>query len=551
MIDSSRWFRWGRSGQHGLLCLRVLFCCAVLAAASPACGDEDESGAGDSGQVLDSEGDADGGGSVGADAGDDLEAGDAGAGDGDGDADEGDAASGDDLGGGSDGAGGPDADLGGDAVEGLTFDMTVVENPRSTLSAVVSVETSESVQVAVRFWREGGDVVETGRTAAGTAHELTVVGMRADTGYTVQAVAYVGGRAVTGPSQVFETGSLPSGFPAFEVEVIDEAAVSDGVTMLGFGMGGGIAYFGVDGEGEVVWYYAESEIAQDRTIEQLEDGSFLIATPEAYRIITAGGETVATYDPAGNVRLHHDAQLLPNGNLLALRQRTTSVNVPSLGGTVQVTGDIIVELGQDGDVVWQWDAFDHLDATRFPGELSRQGRGGTYDWTHTNALVYLEDEDAILASLRHQSWIIKIDRASGEVLWRLGEGGDFELTEGLWFYNQHAPEVQSDGSLLIYDNGNERDVASPYSRAVVYALDYDAMEVAQTWEYVHDTFTSFLGDANRLPNGNVLVCAGGVMGRGGQPEIVEVTGGADPERVWVLEATQSVYRAVRIASFYP
>jgi hypothetical protein len=554
VIDSSGWTCLGRGGGRGLRALSVLLSCGLITLGWTGCGEDGAPGGDDTELVLDTGGD--GGGGV--DLGTDVGGSDSGARDAGGeDIGERDGASAGDSGGGSDGdgdgaGGGEDVDAAGDAREGLAFEMSVVENPRSTLSAIVSIETGEPVRVAVRFWRDGGEVVETSRTEVGTAHEVTVVGMRASTAYTLQAVAYSGSREVLGPSEVFEAGSLPSGFPAFEVDVIDEAAVSDGVTMLGFGMGGGIAYFGVDTEGEVVWYYAESEIAQDRTIEQLADGSLLIATPEAYRIITAGGETVASYDPPGNVRLHHDAQLLPNGNLLALRQRTTTVNVPSLGGEVQATGDVIIEIEPSGEVVWQWDSFDHLDTTRFPGELARQGgRGGAYDWTHTNALVYLEEEDAILASLRHQSWIIKIDRATGEVLWRLGEDGDFELTAGDWFYNQHAPEVQADGSLLIYDNGNERGVASPYSRAVVYALDYEAMEATQTWKYVHDTFTSFLGDANRLPNGNVLVCAGGVMGRGGQPEIVEVTGEADPERVWVLEATQSVYRAVRIGSFYP
>ena len=36
----------------------------------------------------------------------------------------------------------------------------------------------------------------------------------------------------------------------------------------------------------------------------------------------------------------------------------------------------------------------------------------------------------VVLSLRHQDWIIRIDRATGEVLWRLGDGGDFTLGLG-------------------------------------------------------------------------------------------------------------------------
>ena len=73
---------------------------------------------------------------------------------------------------------------------------------------------------------------------------------------------------------------------------------------------------------------------------------------------------------------------------------------------------------------------------------------------------------------------------SGDVLWRLGPGGSLTLEgQGELQYHQHAPEVQPDGTILLYDNGNDRpgtDPAAtdpagrPYSRTVRYAIDDDA-----------------------------------------------------------------------------
>jgi len=69
--------------------------------------------------------------------------------------------------------------------------------------------------------------------------------------------------------------------------------------------------------------------------------------------------------------------------------------------------------------------------------------------------------------MRNQSWILKIDyengTGTGEILWRLGEGGDFQIVGGgpsRWFYGQHDPNLVLDNgsqlTLAIWDNGNFR-----------------------------------------------------------------------------------------------
>jgi len=150
-------------------------------------------------------------------------------------------------------------------------------------------------------------------------------------------------------------------------------------------------------------------------------------------------------------------------------------------------------------------------------------------------------------------------------------------TEGDLFYHAHAVELQEDGSLLLYDNGNGRpgtkagDPESPtYSRAVLYEIsdsgeDRTQWEAIQRWEHrVSDIdnrplFAFFLGDADRLENGNVLITHGGIWNRPAtqRSRIIEVTSDNESEDsiVWDLalgdtDVPVTVYRAERLPSLY-
>jgi hypothetical protein len=453
------------------------------------------------------------------------------------------------------------------AVDSLSITARVEANPNSTLSAIVRVTTSRAARVSVSYAREADVAKLTAASPLGTEHTLLVLGLRAGTPYTLTPVADEDGATTAGPALPFTSGALPADAPAVHVEVPLPALVQPGITIFGVApetqMGQAPTspplYVGVDSDGAIVWYYRDetAQAPRDYDAKLQDDDTLLLTLGQEFRVITLGGETVASIRGGTDVPLHHDALILPGGNALVLSNETRSLDVPSLGGTVRVKGDRIVELDKSGQAVWEWSAFDELDTGRFPGPLSQtpNQRTGEYDWTHANALVYLPADDSLLLSARHQSWLVKISHKAGKVLWKLGSDGDFRMQDGAWFYSQHAPEPHPDGTFLVYDNGNERpEVGVPYSRAVAYQLDEAQKTVRQTWEYRTETYTSFLGDANRLANGNVLVCAGGDRDGGtgaGIPiaRLTEVTFEKAAQKVWELETEGYVYRATRIPEF--
>ncbi len=437
------------------------------------------------------------------------------------------------------------------ASEQLTVEVTLDPDQPLLAWANVTLETPGTARVV--SWSDEV-AARTGPTRdSGTSHRLVVLGLRADSTYEVQVVAVLeDGTVLTSEPQAVETGSLPRDLADFFAAGVSEDAA--GITLLGPADPDGEPadsdapfLFGVDAEGEVVWLYDTTTVGNhaNRSAELLASGALQMLTPQSVRAIEPDGETgwlIAT-DAAGAV--HHDAATLPDGHVVLLAETVQAVDVPALGGLVEVTGDRLVELDTDGVEVWSWSTFDHLDTQRYPGELSQKmNDDGTTDWTHANSVVYVESQDALLVSLRHQNQVILIDHETGELLWTLGEDGDFALGEGTWFASQHAASMPEDDLVLLYDNGNERP--RPRSRAVAWRLDLDTGTADEDWSWETETYTSNMGDADRLASGNTLVCAAASRRPEDDGRIAEVT--PDGEVVWELILTEDdwVYRAERV-----
>jgi len=151
--------------------------------------------------------------------------------------------------------------------------------------------------------------------------------------------------------------------------------------------------------------------------------------------------------------------------------------------------------------------------------------------------------------------LVKVSRATGKILWRLGVGGDFRMDPADYFYHQHSPELQPGGNILLFDNGTRRPAehGGEFSRALELRLDEKAMTAEAVWSYRHapDLFCPIWSDADRLPNGNTLVTFG-TRTPGDTTRYVEVTSAG--RVVWDVELRPSgwgTYRAERIRRDVP
>jgi arylsulfate sulfotransferase len=437
---------------------------------------------------------------------------------------------------------------------------------------------------------------------------ILVAGMRTNSTYHMQAIVLgADGTRIVDADHVFTTGGE---FPANEAAVQGSQNVvstpsglppQPGVELLAL-TGAQPTAVATDLEGNVIWSYtdegADGEFTQP--LKMLSNGDVLMVigpnssspAPPGFlnvaREINLAGDTireiaVSTLNSrlaAGNFNLvvnyfHHDIVALPNGHWLCLVNSNKEFsNLPGYPGTTTALGDAIVDLDTNLQPVWVWNAFDHLDINRHPYLFP--------DWTHSNAIVYSPDDGNLLLSIRHQNWIVKIDyrdgHGAGDVLWRLGQGGDFTLQGGTdptdWFYAQHAPSFTSPNtagvfSLVLFDNGDDRlfpsgvtcdSAGAPpcfYSSVPVLEVNETTKVATLTFHYSPlnyslSDYSYFGGNAELLDNGNLEFDECAPSAGPTRSIVTEITHEATPKIVWQMTIPNNfAYRAFRIPSLYP
>ena len=192
---------------------------------------------------------------------------------------------------------------------------------------------------------------------------------------------------------------------------------------------------------------------------------------------------------------------LPNGNTMLLlweeipAEKAKGVkggfSTPSDAG--RMLGDRVVEITPEGSIVFDWHSSDHLR----PEEDIICPLENRMAWGGANDLTSLENGN-FLISFRILDTIAMVDRSTGDFSWKWGSGV---------ISHQHNPTLLPNGHVLLLDNGAHRRGLS-YSRVV--EVDPSSGQIA--WEYLGEPlssfFTHFTGGAERLANGNTLICEG-------------------------------------------
>lgn len=252
-----------------------------------------------------------------------------------------------------------------------------------------------------------------------------------------------------------------------------------------------------------------------------------------------------------------------------------------------IEDDRLIEISRTGDVLWEWQASDHIDEFKFSPEARTVIRSGppsngpagaagrrTFDWLHLNSAHYVGPNhwfdagdrrfapDNVIISSREASFVAIVDR-DGHIAWQMGP--DYTASKELRAIRQvigqhHAHIIPKGlpgaGNLLVFDNGGASgygffspigpDGRGALVRPTSRVLEINPVTLELVWSYTNPRFfATNVSGAQRLPNGNTLITSG-PTGR-----IFEVTmdGAIVWEYIWPYfgaNGQNAVYRAYRI-----
>ena len=281
----------------------------------------------------------------------------------------------------------------------------------------------------------------------------------------------------------------------------------------------------VDERGQVVWFrpvQREGTFARDFKVQHYRDEpvltwweGFLGGPSNEYVILNSSYEEVTRVRAGNGYRAdHHEFLITPQDTALILIYNAVRRDLSSVGGLRSgvVWQGIVQELDiESGEVLFEWHSLEHVGLEETYATLRQDGRPG-FDYFHINS-IDVDHDSNLLVSARETFSVYKIDRTSGEVIWRLGgKKSDFEMGPGTRFAYQHDARRQPDGTLTIFDNGttvfdNDIPRAVEESRAIVVELDEEEMRASLVGEYTHPDkqYADAAGNMQVLPNGNVFV----------------------------------------------
>ncbi|HZL54576.1 MAG TPA: arylsulfotransferase family protein [Solirubrobacteraceae bacterium] len=234
----------------------------------------------------------------------------------------------------------------------------------------------------------------------------------------------------------------------------------------------------------------------------------------------------------------HEFLVTDRGTALLTSYAIVDADLRSVGGprrgTIQNAMFQEVELGS-GRVLFEWQSLDHIPIAESYWPV---GSGADWDYVHLNSIAVDSDHN-LLVSSRNTHTIYKIDRRSGEVIWRLGgKHSDFAIASDATFAWQHDARRQPDGTISIFDNGY-----GGASRALLLSVDEAGRRVSRRRSFTRPapTFANSQGNVQMLPSGNVFV------GWGAQPYVSEFAPSGELIFDAQLGSRYISYRAYRAA----
>ncbi len=430
--------------------------------------------------------------------------------------------------------------------------------------------------MAVVFQLEGSSVQTStdARSCHPGSENFYIGGMMASSTYSMHAVVTTGNSVTESSTVSFTTGVVPASLTiaTSSVPVSPEPGTdtSSDIVLSGYSSSPEFPV-ATDLNGNLLWYY----VGNLQLVRPVPGGTFL-AFPDGFGTGTgtwpgiSRRQILREFDVAGNIvretnadrvyeqlqalglsdplsYFNHDAIRLANGETIVIGevQRIYPAGTQGSKTSIDIIGDAVITLDNNFQVLNYWNAFDHVCASKDCLHINAAGdyncvqnattgvtpqgcpekllSSPANDWLHMNSLQYLTADGDILASLRSQNAIVKIDyengTGTGDILWVLGPNGSFTLQGTLgepypWFSGQHNASFLDAGetTLIVFDNGTTRhEMYGGDSRGQVWSVNQTNMTAQLVFNADLGVYSGALGSAELLENGDYNFFAGDVF----------------------------------------
>lgn len=209
----------------------------------------------------------------------------------------------------------------------------------------------------------------------------------------------------------------------------------------------------------------------------------------------------------------HTFSLLPDGHYVVMAYHAVKVDMSQrvAGGDpdATVTEVVIQELDSLEHPLFTWHSLDHIPVTD-ADSLLVDLTATVIDYMHTNSITLTPDGHFLLTS-RNLSEVTKIDRQTGDILWRLGGKRNQFGGDSVTFRALHAASMTDSTHLILFDNGYPQ---RPFSMAEIYLIDQSAKKVSRIKSYPHspEVKTPIMGNV-RVMNEQYVITGWGKNNR--------------------------------------
>ncbi len=284
----------------------------------------------------------------------------------------------------------------------------------------------------------------------------------------------------------------------------------------------------LNNDGQPVFYKKVPFGAADFTLQP--NGTFTYFIPDHFKlpeifghfeILDSNFNLIKTFKLKNGFTDLHEFIIDTANNVICFGVKFDTLDLTNIGGkrNAVVWNYFIEKTDLEGNSKFHWESFQKFKITdiidHYDLSLSYIEHGA-----NCNSISFDKDGNYILSS-RKLDEITKIDKNTGEIIWRMGgvncKNNEFKFINDKFngFSHQHSVIILENGNLLIFDNGNFRTKEAiegnifkiPQSRVCEYKIDEKNKIAKLIWEYSEaGVFVPIMGNCQRLPNGNTFIC---------------------------------------------